>query len=216
MDLIEAMRTTNACRYYKADPVPDELVIKVLNAARWAPTGSNKQPVTIVAVKDAAKRRALHALYQPLWNGIMQKYASGEISSGFKPGFIDQVDHFAKHLYEVPVLLVVCAAVNQLTAIDANLGRLSVTGGGSIYPTVQNLLLAARNEGLGTTLTTILCLVEPQVQALLGIPADIATAAMITLGWPARPFPKKLYRKPLREVAFLDTYGNTLPGTEAI
>ena len=212
MDLIEAMRTTNACRYYKPDPVPDDLLLKVLDAARWAPTGSNKQPVTFIAVKDAGKRRALHDLYQPLWDGILPKYTSGEISSGFKAGFIDQVDHFARHLHEVPVMIVACVAINQITPLDANLGRVSVVGGSSIYPAIQNLILAARNEGLGTTLTTILCLVEPQVKTLLGIPADVATTAMITLGWPARPFPRKLRRKPLRELAFLDSYGATLPG----
>ena len=212
MDLLEVIRTTHACRYYKTDAVPDNLLLKVLDAARWAPTGSNRQPVTYVAVRDATKRRALHDLYQPGWNAIMQKYASGEISSGFKPGFLAHVDHFAQHLYEVPVMIVVCAAVNQINAIDANLGRLSVAGGSSIYPAVQNLMLAARNEGLGTTLTTLLCAREPEVQTLLGIPAEIATTAMITLGWPARPFPRKLVRKPLAEVAYLDTYGAPLLG----
>ena len=212
MDLLDAIRTTNACRYYRPDPVSDELLIKVLDAARWAPTGSNKQPLTFLAVRDEAKRRGLHDLYQPLWNGIMQKYASGEITAGFKPGFLEHVDHFAKHLAAVPVMIVVCAAVKQITAVDANLGRLSVAGGSSIYPAVQNLMLAARNEGLGTTLTTLLSMVEPQVQALLGIPSDIATTAMIALGWPAKPFPRKLHRKPLGEIAYLDTYGARLPG----
>lgn len=210
MDLIEAMRTTNACRYYKPEDVADELLLKVLDAARWAPTGSNKQPVTWVVVRDAARREALHDLYQPLWDGIMQKYASGDIGAGFRPGFLEHVDHFAKHLKDVPVMIVACAAVGEITPVDANLGRLSVTGGSSIYPAVQNLLLAARAEGLGTTLTTILCLAEPEVKALLDIPEDIATCAMITLGWPAKPFPKKLHRKPLAEIAFLDSYGSAL------
>jgi nitroreductase len=213
MDLYEAMRTTNACRYYKPDAVPDEVLLRVLDAARWAPTGSNKQPTSFLVVRDAAKRRALHDLYQPVWSNIMQKYAAGEIKAGFKPGFLQHVDHFAKHLADIPVMIVVCAAVNQITAIDANLGRLSVTGGSSIYPAVQNLILAARSEGLGTTLTTLLCLCEREVQHLLDIPSDVATAAVITLGWPAKPFPRKLHRKPLAEIAFLDSYGAALPGT---
>lgn len=212
MDLIEAIRTTNACRHYTTDAVADDVLLRVLDAARWAPTGSNKQPVTYVVVRDPDKRRALHDLYQPVWQIIMQKYAAGTMNTGFKPGFLETVDHFARHLFEVPVMIVVCVAVDQLTAIDANLGRLSVTGGSSIYPAVQNLLLAARGEGLGTTLTTLLCAVEPQVQAVLGIPADIATAAMITLGWPAKPFPRRLVRKALAAVAFLDAYGAPLPG----
>lgn len=212
MELIDVIRTTNACRYYKTDEVSDALVIEVLDAARWTPTGSNKQPVTWVAVRDAAKRRALHDLYQPLWDGVMQKYASGAIGAGFKPGFLEHVDHFAKHLKDVPVMIVVCAAVNDITPVDANLGRLSVTGGSSIYPAVQNLMLAARNEGLGSTLTTILCLAEAEVKALLDIPDELATCAMITLGWPAKPFPGRLHRKPLADIAFLDSYGTALPG----
>ena len=104
MDLIEAMRTTHACRNYKPDPVPDALLLKVLDGARWAPSGSNKQPVTFLVVKDADKRRKLHDLYQPVWDGIMQKYQSGEIRAGFRPGFMERVDYFAKHLAEVPVM----------------------------------------------------------------------------------------------------------------
>ena len=211
MDLLEAIKTTHACRAYKTDPVPDDLVWKVLDAARWAPSGSNKQPVTFLVVKDAARRRALHDLYQPLWNGIMAKYSSGEIQSSFTPSALARVDHFAKHFGDIPVMVVVCAALNQITAIDANLGRQSVAGGSSIYPAVQNLMLAARNEGLGTTLTTILCIAEREVQKLLGIPADIATAAVITLGWPAKAFPKKLNRRPLAEIVFLDSYGAPMP-----
>ena len=216
MQLLDAIRTTNACRYYKTDAVPDALLLQVLDAARWAPTGSNKQPITFLAVRDAAKRRALHDLYQPLWDAILPKYQSGEAKAGFKPGFLQHVDHFARHLADVPVMVVVCADMTQVTALDANLGRLPLTGGSSVYPAVQNLMLAARDLELGTTLTTILALAEQEVQALLGMPSHIAVAAMITLGWPQKPFPQKLYRKPLTEFAFLDTYGQALPGAERL
>ena len=216
MELLDAIRTTNACRYYKTAAVPDALLLKVLDAARWAPTGSNKQPITLLAVRDAAKRRALHDLYQPLWDAILPKYQSGEAKAGFKPGFLQHVDHFARHLADVPVMVVVCADMSQVTALDANLGRLPLTGGSSVYPAVQNLILAARDLGLGTTLTTILALAEKEVQALLGMPSHLAVAAMITLGWPQKPFPQKLHRKPLTEFAFLDTYGQVMPGAERL
>jgi nitroreductase len=101
-----------------------------------------------------------------------------------------------------------------LAAIDANLGRTVLTPGSSIYPAVQNLMLAARAEGLGTTLTTLLALAEPQIKTLLNIPEHIATAAVVMLGWPAKPFPKSLKRKPLTEAAYLDSYGAPLPGAE--
>lgn len=212
MELLDAMQTMNACRYYKPDPVADDVLARVLNAARWAATGSNKQPVSLVAVRDAAKRQALHDLYQPIWAMAMQKYSSGEFKHGFTPSFLQHVDHFAKHIAEVPVHVVVCAEWQGLTAIDANLGRTVLTPGSSIYPAVQNLMLAARNEGLGTTLTTLLGFVEPQVKALLDIPEPIATAAVVMLGWPAKPFPARLKRKPLASMAFLDSYGAPLPG----
>jgi nitroreductase len=77
---------------------------------------------------------------------------------------------------------------------------------------VQNLMLAARGEGLGTVLTTLLVLAETEIKTLLGIPEDLATAAVIALGWPARPFPKKLKRRPLADIAFADSYGAPLPG----
>ena len=93
---------------------------------------------------------------------------------------------------------------------DHQLGRISVVGGCSIYPGVQNLLLKARAEGLGTALTTLLCAYEPQVKALLEIPEGVITAAHIALGWPARPLPTKLSRRPLNEIAFLDTYGRPI------
>lgn len=212
MELLDAMQTMNACRYYKPDPVADDVLARVLNAARWAATGSNKQPVSLLAVRDAAKRQALHDLYQPIWAMAMEKYSSGEFKHGFTPSFLQHVDHFAKHIAEVPVHIVVCAEWQGLTAIDANLGRTVLTPGSSIYPAVQNLMLAARNEGLGTTLTTLLGFVEPQIKALLDIPEPIATAAVVMLGWPAKPFPARLKRKPLATMAFLDSYGAPLPG----
>jgi nitroreductase len=80
---------------------------------------------------------------------------------------------------------------------------------------VQNVLLAARAEGLGTALTTLLCAKEPEVKEMLGIPAEVSTAAMVTIGWPARPFPEKLTRRPLSEIAFVDTWGQILPDADA-
>jgi nitroreductase len=104
----------------------------------------------------------------------------------------------------------VCAQTGDLMATDRHLERVSVVAGASIYPSVQNLLLAARTEGPGTALTTLLCAVEPKVKELLSIPDKVATAALIALGYPEKGFPKKLAlsRKPVSEIAFADTYGN--------
>lgn len=207
MDLIEAMQTTNACRDYRPDPVADEQLYKVLDAARWAPTGSNKQPVRLLVVRAAEKRRQLTALYLPIWDEVMKKYADGQIVNGFKPGFLERVDHFARHMAEIPVMIVVCAALGDIIPPNANIGALRNTVGSSIYPAVQNMLLAARNEGLGTTLTTLLNLAEDDVKKILGIPAEISMMAMVTLGWPTKPFPKMLKRRPLSDMLYFDSYG---------
>ncbi len=211
MDLHEAIRTTGTCRFYRPDPVPDAVLARVLDAARFAPTGGNRQPVRFVAVRDAALRRRLHELYQPHWARYFAQVTRGELRADALPKIIASADHFARHLHEVPVLIVACAKLADVHPTDAGLGRLSIVGGASVYPAVQNLLLAARAEGLGTALTTLLCAEEPAVKELLGIPEDIATAATIALGWPAQAFPRRLSRRPLAECAFLDRWDGALP-----
>jgi len=208
MDFRETIETTGTCRYFRPDPIPEDVLRRVLDAARWAPTGGNRQGVRFVVVRDAAKRQALRDLYVPLW----EQYSSRAVS---KPGaplpkLLQSADDMARSLHEVPVLLVVCAQTADLMATDRHLERVSVVAGASIYPSVQNLLLAARSEGLGTALTTLLCAVEPKVKELLAIPGDVATAALIPLGYPAKGFPKKLSRRPVEEIAFADTYGAPL------
>jgi nitroreductase len=126
------------------------------------------------------------------------------------PKLLANADHMARHLDEVPVLVVVCAHLADLMATDRHLDRLTIVGGASVYPSVQNLLLAARAEGLGTALTTLLCAVEPQVKALLAIPDGVATAALVPMGYPAKPFPKRLARKPLEESVYGDGWGAPL------
>jgi nitroreductase len=218
MEFWEVVEGAGACRYYRADPVPRDVLARVLDAARYAPTGGNRQPVRFVAVCDAGKRRALAALYLPLW----ETYARGgrKAREALPDGrakdaalrMLEGADHMARRLAEIPVLVVVCARTSELFATDAALGRLSVVGGASIYPAVQNLILAARAEGLGTALTTLLCAREAKVRELLGIPDEFLTAALVPLGYPAKPFPKRLRRRPLGEVAFVDTFGEPVEG----
>jgi nitroreductase len=175
---------------------------------RYAPSGGNRQGVRFIAVRDSLKRGQLKDLYLPLW----EQYASRATA---RPGApvprpLADADRFARHLDEIPVLVVVCAQLSDLLATDRHLDRLSIVGGASVYPCVQNLLLAARAEGLGTALTTLLCAVEPQVKEMLGVPDGIATAAMVALGYPAKSFPKRLARRPLSDTCFADVYGAPL------
>ena len=208
MDFRETIETTHTCRFYRPDPVPADVLRRVIDAARFAPTGGNRQGVRFLVVQDAAKRQALRDLYVPLWD----QYAGRATA---KPGaplpkLIQNADHMARNLEKIPVHVVVCAQTADLMATDRHLERVSVVAGASIYPCVQNLLLAARTEGLGTALTTLLCAIEPKVKELLGIPVDVATAALIAMGYPERGFPKKLSRRPVEEIAFGDTYGQPL------
>lgn len=211
MELQQVLETTGTCRRYRLDPVPLETLRRVLDATRFAPSGGNRQPVRFVAVRDAGLRRALHDLYWPRWESYSAPYRAAAEKAGVAlPPVLANADHFARRLHEVPVLIVVCFRLADVLPTDAGLGRISVVGGASVYPAVQNLLLKAREEGLGTALTTILCAGEPEVRALLAIPEEFGTAALVALGWPERPLPKRLRRRPLEEIAFGDRFGAPL------
>jgi len=211
MELSAIMQSTGTCRYYSAEPVADEILADVLDAARWAPSGGNRQPVSLIAIRERATKNALQALYLPFWETYVAGIGSGTVRLGIRDERVFRAaDHFARHLAEIPVMIVVCARLADVHPTDTALGRLSIVGGASIYPAVQNVLLAARAAGLGTALTTLLCAAEEEVKALLGIPADVSTAAMITLGWPAQPFPRRLARRPLTEMAWAERYGSPL------
>src|SRR5262245_18385478 len=208
MEFREVLETTPSCRFFRPDPVPDDVLRRVLDGTRWAPTGGNRQGVRFVVVQAGAKRQRLQELYLPLWE---QYVARATARPGAPmPRLLANADHFAHHLAEIPLLVVVFAQLAVMLATDRHLDRLSIVGGASVYPAVQNLLLSARAEGLGTALTTLLCAVEPQVKALLDVPEGVATAAMVTLGYPAKAFPKRLPRKPLIETCFVDTYGASI------
>src|SRR5690349_9651638 len=200
MELTEAMRTTGTCRYFRPDPVPDDVLRAAFDVARFGPQGGNRQPVRWVVVRDAATKQALADLYLPPWKAYLAGIGTGEVSVGALPKAVRDADWFADHLAEVPAIVVCCAEVAGLHPTDTELGRLSVVGGGSIYPTVQNLCLALRDQGVGTAFTTLLCLSEPHVRELLAIPDGFLTACHIAVGYPERPFPTALTRTPVEEI----------------
>jgi nitroreductase len=208
MEFSDVIRSANTCRYYKPDAVDDTVLAEVLSAARWGPSGGNRQPVTLIVVRAPAMKAKLRDLYLPIWNAYLERIHQGNARVGGSSRIVDDADHFARHLAEIPVLIAVCARLADVHPTDVDLERLSIVGGASVYPTVQNLILAARNAGLGTALTTLLCGVEPQVKELLKIPDEVSTAALVALGWPVKPFPKKLNRRQLSEMAFAETYGD--------
>ncbi len=208
MELQDAIRSAGTCRFFLEDPVPDELLARLLDAARFAPQGGNRQPVRWIAVRDPAAKRRLRDWYLEPWKRYMAATETGEVRVEGERArrMVLNSDHMAEHLHEVPVLLVACAVMADVNATDRALDRVSVVGGASIYPAVQNLLLTARELGLGAALTTLLCAYEPQIRELLDIPEGVAVAAVIALGWPARPLPAKLTRRPVAETAFAERY----------
>jgi len=213
MDVIEAIRTTGACRFFRPEPVPDDVLERLFDAARYGPQGGNRQPVRYIVVRDPALKKQLAEWYLPYWNRIVDMAARGEYRGSAR--LLRDGTHMANHFEEIPVLVVVCAVLGDLARTDADLDRPGIVGGASVYPSVQNLLLAARNEGLGATLTTLLCAVEPQVKELLHIPPELITCATITLGYPERPLPAKLSRGPVSAMVFSDRYGEALFPPEA-
>ncbi|NVI92972.1 nitroreductase family protein [Actinomadura sp. BRA 177] len=212
MDVIAAMRTTGTCRYFRDDPVPDEVLTRAFEAARFAPQGGNRQPVRWVVVRDGDRKRRLAEWYLGPWKAYLAGIGAGEIGVGALPKAVTDADHFAEHLHEVPAIAVLCAELDGLHPTDLDLGRFSVVGGGSIYPTAQNFCLALRDQGVATALTTLLVHAEPQVKELLGIPDGVITAAHIAVGYPARGFPARLNRRPIDEIVFAETYGNPFSG----
>lgn len=207
MQLSEAMRSVGTCRYYRSDPVPDGVLREAFDVARFGPQGGNRQPVRWIVVRDQARKQALQDLYLPMWRAYLNGIGDGSVNVGALPKTVRDADHFAEHLAEVPAIIVVCAEVAGLHPTDVELDRVSVVGGASIYPTVQNLYLALRERGVATALTTLLCHAEPQVREMLQIPDDFLTAAHIAVGYPATGFPTKLSRSPVEDIVASELFG---------
>ncbi len=214
MELGDAIRTAVTSRYFTDEPVTDDQLRTAFDYARFAPQGGNRQPVRFIAVRDQDARNQLAEWYRIPWKAYLEGARGGEIDIGAEQ--LDRVlrnaDHFADHLQDVPVLVVACAHIDGVHPTDTELDRLSVVGGGSIYPAVQNFLLGCREAGIGAALTTLLCMYEPQVKELLSIPDDVITAAHIAVGHRPKDFPTKLDRIGLDQMVFSDTWGQATYG----
>ena len=216
MDLYEAMRCAPTSRRFSEEPVPAEVLRRVLENARFAPSGGNRQGWRVVVVQDAERRRALRDLYQPHWRAYMEHTGGARVLAdldSFEPAQVRGVtraDDYADGLHEVPVHLVVGVRAEDLVVTDSELPRQSIVGGASIYPFVQNVLLGLRAEGLGAALTTLLIRAEPEVKRLLEIPDEIALAAHIGVGYRAEPWPRQLKRNAVEEFAFGERFGEPL------
>lgn len=213
MDLYEAMSTQRAVRRLRPDPVPDDVLERVLQAAAWAPTGGNQQPWRVIAVRNPQLKQGLEDLYRPEWARFSAAYTARiEVAEGDERTALEKTvaagDHLAGHLHAAPVVLVFCFDPRQMAVTDRKLERVSVVGGASVYPAVQNALLACVAEGLGCVLTTLHCLREPDVIELLGIPDGWGTAALVPIGYPERRGHGPTSRRPVSELAARDRFDN--------
>ncbi len=200
MDLFEAINTQRAMRRLKPDPVPEELIWKVLEAAIRAPSGGNRQPWNFIVIRDAETKKKIAGWYLDAWN---KTYAAAREAMTANPDMAKtfaSADHLANHLAEVPVLIIATVQQSGVAAVS--------TAGASIYPAVQNLMLAARALGLGTTLTTLHRAHEPEVKELLGIPEEVETMTLIPLGWPQGKFGAGP-RLPVEKVTYWDKWRAT-------
>ena len=223
MELIEALRTTGSIRAFSDRPVSDELLWSVLDDARFAPSGGNRQAWHVIVVHDSARRQAVRDLYLDAWHDYVGHILAGLIP--FSPLASDddrsaalaqrtaaiaasRPDGFAETLQEVPAMLVVCANLEVLAATDRDLERYSIVGGASIYPFVWSILLAVRERGLAGVLTTIATRNEEKLRQALAIPSTYAVASIVVLGFPLKPV-TKLARKSVEDFTTVDTFGGT-------
>jgi nitroreductase len=209
MDLLEAMRTTFACREFTDRGVDDATLFRVLDAARFAPSGGNRQGWRVIVIRDAALRQRFSELSAP----VMQRYVA-QMMAGESPyntivpsKVTDEAvtatpvpDGVVASITAAPVLLLVGVDLRVVTSFDRALDRIGLVSGGSIYPFAWNILLAARNEGLAGVLTTFLAPSEPEVQKLVGWPASIAIAGAVPLGYPVKQL-TRLKRNPVADFA---------------
>jgi nitroreductase len=216
MDLTDAMRCAPTSRRFTAEPVSSDALRRVLDNARFAPSGGNRQGWRVVVVRDAGRRRAIRDLYLPAWRAYMEQTGGAQMlrsPNDFdapRVRMVRRADEYAEHLDAVPVHLVVGVRLADLAVTDAELPRQSIVGGASVYPFVQNVLLGLRAEGLGAAMTTLLVPAEAEVKPLLGIPDEIALAAHIGVGHRADDWPRRLSRKPVEEFAFAERFGEPL------
>ena len=214
MDLYDVMRSTPAVREFTDDPLPDDVLARILDNARFSPTGGNRQGVRVIVLRDQDTRSALADLGLTAARRYTAQLASGE--SPWNPLQPTSVDasaieaaqppaQMSAPFREAPVVLVILVNLAVVAATDQDLDRIAVVPGASVYPFVWNVLLAARNEGYGGVLTTMVVAEEPRAKDLLGIPDTYAIAAMVPLGKPVRQV-TKLRRRPVSEFVTSDRF----------
>ena len=210
-DIYEMMSTLRAVRRLRPDPIADDVLQRVLQAACWAPTGGNVQPWRVVVVSSPERKSALAEVYKPQWyRYTKQMRAAVEADpqgQAAQARIMAAGDYLADHLAEAPVILLFVANPEGMAITDEGLDRVSMIGGASVFTAVQNAMLAARTEGLGCALTTLHCYDEAVVQQALDIPAKWATLALVPLGYPVGGGHGSITRRGPSRMAYDDSFG---------
>ena len=214
MDLLSALRSTGAARSFTDERVADDTVRAILDAARFAPSGGNRQGWRVAVVKDRAVRHEMGTLMQGVWDEYVAAAAGGRtpftvVASGphVEPRAVagGRPNPVIADIENHPVVLVIAVDLSLVAMMDQGLSRPPLTGGASLYPFCWSILLAARHFGLGGVLTTFLSRKEPDAAGVLGLPDGWAIGAVIVLGHPVHQ-PTKLTRRPVEAFATLDRF----------
>ncbi|MCL4242926.1 MAG: nitroreductase family protein [Dehalococcoidia bacterium] len=200
-DFFEVIGTQRAMRRLKPDPVPEEYIRKIIWAATRAPSGGNRQGWRWLVITDPENKKKIQGWYHEGWSKMTASgYGAGanlpEAERLSNERVMKSATYLAEHMHEVPVLILACSLT----------GNGDITSGSSIYPAVQNLMLAARALGLGTALTTVHRGWQKEIRELFGIPESVETAALIPLGWPKGKFGSG-FRKPVEDVTYWEKWG---------
>ena len=214
MELYDVMRTAFAAREFFDEEISNSQISAILENARFAPSGGNRQGWKVVVVRNKETRLALKPLIEPVFRRYLAQVGIGESPWNTVHQTVltqEQIDRqelpegFVDNLVGAPVLLLVFLDLSVVASFDSAAERVGVISGGSIYPFVWNILLSARNEGLGGTLTTFVGGNEVELRQLLNVPDHYAFSAMIPLGKPVKQL-TRLTRKPVESFAVLETF----------
>jgi nitroreductase len=206
-DLFDIMHTTRAMRRLKPDPVPDELIHQILEAGICAANGANRQAWRFLVIKDRAIKERVQHFYKRAFDEVVgPRYQNSAPPPGVNAEKYARqhaaVEYLTDHYHEAPVWIVAC--------LDTGTSTPNRSTGASIYPAVQNMLLAARALGLGATLTTRHLLYEAETEAALGLPPGVHSYAILPIGYPMGNF-GPVGRGPLSDIVYQDRWGNPYP-----
>jgi nitroreductase len=222
MELLGTLRSTGSVRAFEDRPVPDAVVDDVLDHARFAPSGGNRQPWRVAVVADQATRLRMQTMMRAVWTEYIEAieagrtpFAAGSTAAQPPAARRSRDNPLINAIPSAPVALVVAANLNDIALMDGDLARTPVTAGASIYPFCWSILLAARAFGLGGVLATFLSRTEAEAGPLLRLPPDHALAATIFLGYPVHQ-PTRLRRRPVDEFTFREHFAGEPFRTNAL